>query len=301
MTFLGFHNRNRRRGHPAQLQRFLQVFGGQVVHGHKVFVLVHLHRSTQLEPHRFLHRFAVSLAFGIFLCYTVFRKQLRGFIALLGFEYRGKAAFFFCYFPILNGQQATIRTTYLMDIEFARRIRNSILIYNNSLIDFDTVHHNRSHKGMSVVPPSFPVFHETNLFTVPDYVGNGRCSDLLHRAVSMLHGCLGSLAGQFHHTKSITLYFSANGFKESDDIFSIFFAGSTVLNFFSSDFSRRCHLFQPTKITVQLFFKGFLPLLQLEPHTASFRRALCLEGSGIFFCTAQVVHRFFSVGKVFVL
>ena len=48
---------------------------------------------AQLEPHRFLHRDAVSLAFGIFLCYTVFRKQLRGFIALLGFEYRGKAAF----------------------------------------------------------------------------------------------------------------------------------------------------------------------------------------------------------------
>ena len=36
-------------------------------------------------------------------------------------------------------------------------------------------------------------------------------------------------------------------------------------------------------------------------HALSFRRALCLEGSGVFFCTAQVVHRFFSVGKVFVL
>ena len=47
----------------------------------------------QLKAGGFLHRDAVSLAFGIFLCYTVFRKQLRGFIALLGFEYRGKAAF----------------------------------------------------------------------------------------------------------------------------------------------------------------------------------------------------------------
>lgn len=52
-----------------------------------------------LEPHRFLHRFAISLAFGIFLCYTVFRKQLRGFTALLGLEYRGKAVFFFAIFP----------------------------------------------------------------------------------------------------------------------------------------------------------------------------------------------------------
>ena len=57
------------------------------------FIHVSSRAVTQLEPHRFLHRFAVSLAFGIFLCYTVFRKQLRGFIALLGFEYRGKAAF----------------------------------------------------------------------------------------------------------------------------------------------------------------------------------------------------------------
>ena len=47
----------------------------------------------QLKAGGFLHRDAVSLAFGIFLCYTVFRKQLRGFTALLGFEYRGKAAF----------------------------------------------------------------------------------------------------------------------------------------------------------------------------------------------------------------
>ena len=91
VTFLSFHHRNRRRGHPAQLQRFLQVFGGQVVHGHKVFVLIHLHRSTQLEPHRFLHRFAVSLAFGIFLCYTVFSRKARAFTALLGFEYRVSA------------------------------------------------------------------------------------------------------------------------------------------------------------------------------------------------------------------
>ena len=302
MAFLGFHHRNRRRGHPAQLQRFLQVFGGQVVHGHKVFVLVHLHRSTQLEPHRFLHRFAVSLAFGIFLCYTVFSRKARAFTALLGFEYRVSAFLLLFYLSgIIQHQQTAVGTAHFVNIEFVSLLCAAVFIYNNGLIDFDTVHHNRSHKGMSVVPPSFPVFHETNLFTVPDYVGNGRCSDLLHWAVSMLHGCLGSLAGQFHHTKSITLYFSANGFKESDDIFSIFFAGSTVLNFFSSDFSRRCHLFQPAKITVQLLFKGFLPLLQLEPHTASFRRALCLEGSGVFFCTAQVVHGLFGVGKVFVL
>ena len=42
-------------------------------------------------------------------------------------------------------------------------------------------------------------------------------------------------------------------------------------------------------------------LLDRKTNIASFRRALCLEGSGVFFCTAQVVHRFFSVGKVFVL
>lgn len=52
-----------------------------------------------LEPHRFLHRFVGSLAFGGILCYTVFRKQLRGFTALLGLEYRGKVAFFFAIFP----------------------------------------------------------------------------------------------------------------------------------------------------------------------------------------------------------
>ena len=42
-------------------------------------------------------------------------------------------------------------------------------------------------------------------------------------------------------------------------------------------------------------------LLDRKTNIASFRRALCLGGSGVFFCTAQVVHRFFSVGKVFVL
>ena len=42
-------------------------------------------------------------------------------------------------------------------------------------------------------------------------------------------------------------------------------------------------------------------LLDRKTNIASFRRALCLGGSGVFFCTAQVVHRFFSVGKVLVL
>ena len=35
---------------------------------------VHFHRSTQLEPDVFLHSFAVSLAFGGILCYTLHRR-----------------------------------------------------------------------------------------------------------------------------------------------------------------------------------------------------------------------------------
>ena len=55
------------------------------------FIHVSSRAVTQLEPHRFLHRFAVSLAFGIFLCYTVFNRKARAFTALLGFEYRVSA------------------------------------------------------------------------------------------------------------------------------------------------------------------------------------------------------------------
>lgn len=44
-----------------------------------------------LEPHRFLHRFVGSLAFGSILCYTVFSRKVRAFTALLGFEYRVSA------------------------------------------------------------------------------------------------------------------------------------------------------------------------------------------------------------------
>ena len=44
-----------------------------------------------LEPHRFLHSFAGSLAFGSILCYTVFSRKVRAFTALLGFEYRVSA------------------------------------------------------------------------------------------------------------------------------------------------------------------------------------------------------------------
>ena len=58
---------------------------------YRQFIHVSSRAVTQLEPHRFLHRFAVSLAFGIFLCYTVFSRKARAFTALLGFEYRVSA------------------------------------------------------------------------------------------------------------------------------------------------------------------------------------------------------------------
>lgn len=65
------------------------------------------------EPHRFLHSFVGSLAFAGGWCYTIFRKWLRGFTALLGFEYRGKAAFFFCY-----------RSVYFVESEYKNQIQD---------------------------------------------------------------------------------------------------------------------------------------------------------------------------------
>ena len=91
MAFLCLDHRNGWRGQPAQLQRFPQIFFSQVVDGHKILLAVHLHRCAHLKPHRFLHRFVGSLAFGGILCYTVFSRKVRAFTALLGFEYRVSA------------------------------------------------------------------------------------------------------------------------------------------------------------------------------------------------------------------
>ena len=108
VAVLCLHHRDRRRRHPAQFQSFFQVLFGQVMHGYQFLCTLHLDRCAQLEPHRFLHSLVGSLAFAGGLCYTIFRKWLRGFTALLGFEYRGKAAFFFCYRPVFNGEQTSV-------------------------------------------------------------------------------------------------------------------------------------------------------------------------------------------------
>ena len=305
MTFPGFHHRNRRRGHPAQLQRFLQVFGGQVVHGHKILVLVYLHWCTQLEPHRFLHRFAVSLAFGIFLCYTILRKQLRGFIALLGFEYRVSAflinrtlrpsaprifgfhvgfagGFYFCRLNVYNiienlpvvcldgGQNIGfigIRPNH--NFNFAAVECFCILVESrfsvNLICSPDDLIQICSHPQLVCVCRTiFPL--QTLGIPRPDKFLTAFLTVQNRPSVPLKTVWIPFLDGLLHY-----------GFP--------FFAGNTIQDIF-------------------IYFDVALPvgiLLDRKTNIASFRRALCLEGSGVFFCTAQVVHGLLGVGKVFVL
>ena len=301
VTFLCLDHRNRRRRQPAQLQRFPQISFSQVVDGHKVLLAVHLHRCAHLEPHRFLHRFVGSLAFGGILCYTRFRKQLRGFTALLGLEYRGKAVFFFCYFSVFNGEQTSIRTTHFMYVELACSIGHRVLVHDHCFIDFRFSHHNRSDEGIGIVASSLPIFHEPDLLTVFDNLRNCRCCDLLCWAIAVLHRRLCAFPGQFYRAKSGPFHFAADGFKEAHDIFCVFFVIRTVLDFCSADCGNGLHLFKLIKVLVQLLLKRLFALLKLEPHPLLSRRALGLESCGVFFCCPQGVHGLFGVGEVFVL
>lgn len=67
----------------------------------------------------FLH----SLASPLRPCYTVVGKQLRGILALLGFENRGKAAFFLFYFTLLKYHKAAVRPAYLFRPELQTYMR----------------------------------------------------------------------------------------------------------------------------------------------------------------------------------
>ena len=95
MAFLCLDHRNRRRRQPAQLQRFPQISFSQVVDGHKVLLAVHFHRYAHLEPHRFLHRFVGSLAFGGILCYTLFRDLRPAAPRIFGFHVGFAGGLFF--------------------------------------------------------------------------------------------------------------------------------------------------------------------------------------------------------------
>ena len=199
---------------------------------------------AQLIPYVFLQRPVISLVFGGFLCYTCISRKARAFTALLGFEYRVSAFLLLFYVSgIVQHQQTAIRPANFVNIEFVSLFRAAVLIYNYRFVDPCAIYHNWCHKGICVIFPTFPVLHKTNLFTVSDNIWYSRSSDLFYRAIPMLHGRLCAFTGQFYGTKSSTFYLATNRFKESHNVFGIFFVGRSVRDLLSGNFSRRMHLF----------------------------------------------------------
>ena len=92
----GFHHRNGRRRHPAQLQRLAQVLLGQVVHRHQFLLAVHLHRCAKRKPHCFLHSCIVFLAFASILCYTLVRDLRPAAPRIFGFHVGFAEGLYFC-------------------------------------------------------------------------------------------------------------------------------------------------------------------------------------------------------------
>ena len=132
-----------------------------------------------------------------------------------------------------------------MDIKLISLLCTAVFIYNDRLIDFCSSHNDRRYKCICVIPTAFPILYKANLFAITDNIRNRRCRNLFRRAIAVLYGCFCSLASQLDYTKSITFYFSADRFKEAHDVFSVFFTGCTVCNFFPCNFNHRAHLFQP--------------------------------------------------------
>ena len=152
---------------------------------------------------------------------------------------------------------------------------------------------------MGVVAPSLPVFGGSNLFSVPDHIRDRRRSDLLHRSIPVLHSRLCTFSGKLYNTKAVAFHFSANGFKVPHNVLGIFLVGCSIRNFAARDRCHRLHPVQLFQVFVQLFFQRFLTFRKLEPHPL--RRAVAFNGSGVFFCRPQVVHRLFCVRKTGIL
>ena len=73
------------------------------------------------------------------------------------------------------------------------------------------------------------------------------------------------------------------------------------MDFFTGNLSDRLHLIKLFQTPIQLFFQCFFPFAEFESRPLLSRRALGLEGCGVFFCRPQVVHGLFCMGEILVL
>ena len=300
VPFPGLHHRNGRRRHPAQLQRLAQVLLGQVVHRHQLLLSVHLHRCAKRKAHCFLHSCIVFLAFASIPCYTCLSRKARAFTALLGLEDRVSAFLFLFYMPlVVQHKHTAIRSAYFVHIKLVTLFCTAVLVHDHRFINGRSANRHRCHKRMGVVASSLPVFGGSNLFSIPDHIRDRRRSDLLHRSVPVLHSRLCTFSGKLYNTKAVAFHFSANGFKVPYNVLGIFLVGRSIRNFVARDRCHRLHPVQLFQVFIQLFFHRFLAFRKLEPHPL--RRAVAFNGSGVFFCRPQIVHRLFCVRKIGIL
>ena len=202
----GLHHRNGRRRHPAQLQRLAQVLLGQVVHRHQLLLAVHLHRRTKRKAHCFLHSCIVFLVFASILCYTCSRRYLLGI--LCGAQHRPRelcgGIFFFCYHTLIIEQNMiTICPTYFMHIKRFSSIFK-VCSYDNTFIDFLSIHFNRCSKNVGIKTAPHPVFLVPDLCSFLNHFRNRRNSCLLCFAIAMANRLLCIFTFKLNRSKAFT-------------------------------------------------------------------------------------------------
>ena len=202
----GLHHRNGRRRHPAQLQRLAQVLLGQVVHRHQLLLAVHLHRRTKRKAHCFLHSCIVFLVFASILCYTCSRRYLLGI--LCGAQHRPRelcgGIFFFCYHTLIIEQNMiTICPTYFMHIKRFSSIFK-VCSYDNTFIDFLSIHFNRCSKNVGIKTAPHPVFLVPDLCSFLNHFRNRRNSCLLCFAIAMANRLLCIFTFKLNRSKTFT-------------------------------------------------------------------------------------------------
>ena len=173
----------------------------------------------------------------------------------------------------------------------------TVRIDDNTFIKSCSIDLNRCCKNIGIIASALPVLFVSNLTAVFNNFRNCAYCRLFCCAVTVLNCSSCTFCGQFYCSKFRPLNTISERIKISCNIRNVFFSACAKRDFRSLNDRCRFHLLELCKIFIHLLNKGIFTLVQLKPHSFLFRRALGLEGCGVFFCRPQVVHGLFCVSK----
>ena len=284
MAFLCLDHRNGRRWHPAQFQCFPQIFFSQVVDGYKVLVLVHLHRSTQLEPDVFLYRCGIFLAIGPILCYTFFRAFPQAAPVIFGFQVGIVGGSIFLPVNIHNIVKD------FPSVRFDCRY-NVCIVKIGSYLNFNFPSVERFDSFMFVLW-SFPIHF---IGCLNNFIQVGSHAHFVSKNAFLFRPQILCFLRpkEFFLSSLLIQNFPSVTLKPIRETFPECLFDSCSPFFFR-------YAFQNIFINFYIAF-SICTTLDRESDIPSFRRTFILESCGVFFCCPQGVHGLFGVGEVFVL